>query len=214
MPAPHHNPFALLGGDFEGQLPNPRLKGFSGYATGDLYYRAADGSLAKLGIGSTNDVLTVSAGGVPIWSTGSGGGGGSVQTDYQASDLVITSNATFQDTDLSLSLTAGTYIVEIFTEANVASVPGMVIRVEFTGTETQFALLRSFVRGTTTGFEQVSSQPYDSTFTVAALGVTTYVGVIVVTATGNLKVRARQNTSSATAVTFSAGSWMRTTKIA
>jgi hypothetical protein len=42
-------------------------------ATGDLYYNSGSGLLARLGIGSTNQVLTVS-GGLPSWQTPSGGG--------------------------------------------------------------------------------------------------------------------------------------------
>jgi hypothetical protein len=42
-------------------------------ATGDLYYNSGSGVLARLGIGSTNQVLTVS-GGLPSWQTPPGGG--------------------------------------------------------------------------------------------------------------------------------------------
>lgn len=43
-------------------------------ATGDVYYRNAGGLFTRLGIGSTNDVLTVIAG-IPSWQPTSGGGG-------------------------------------------------------------------------------------------------------------------------------------------
>lgn len=42
-------------------------------ATGDIYYNSGSGVLARLGIGSTNQVLTVS-GGLPSWQTPSSGG--------------------------------------------------------------------------------------------------------------------------------------------
>lgn len=42
-------------------------------ATGDIYYRNASGVLTRLGIGSSNQVLTVS-GGLPSWAAASGGG--------------------------------------------------------------------------------------------------------------------------------------------
>ena len=42
---------------------------------GDLLYGTGSGALTRLGIGSTNQVLTV-AGGVPTWATPSGGSGG------------------------------------------------------------------------------------------------------------------------------------------
>ena len=41
--------------------------------TGDTYYASAAGTPARLGIGSTSQVLTVS-GGVPAWATPAGGG--------------------------------------------------------------------------------------------------------------------------------------------
>jgi hypothetical protein len=46
----------------------------STYATGDLLYASGTNTLAKRGIGSTGDVLTV-AGGVPTWSAPASGGG-------------------------------------------------------------------------------------------------------------------------------------------
>jgi len=42
------------------------------YATGDILYASATNTLAKLGIGSTGQVLTVS-GGIPSWQAASGG---------------------------------------------------------------------------------------------------------------------------------------------
>ena len=41
-------------------------------ATGDIYYRDSNGALARLGIGSTGQVLSVS-GGIPAWQNSSGG---------------------------------------------------------------------------------------------------------------------------------------------
>jgi len=46
----------------------------STYTTGDLLYSSASNTLSKLGIGSTGQVLTVSAGGVPTWSAAAGAG--------------------------------------------------------------------------------------------------------------------------------------------
>jgi len=42
--------------------------------TGDTIYASSASTPARLGIGSTGQVLTVSAGGVPTWATASGGG--------------------------------------------------------------------------------------------------------------------------------------------
>ena len=61
--------------------------------TGDLLYASGANTLARLGIGSTDDVLTV-AGGVPTWASAGGGGawakaGSDIQTSY-VSDLEVT----------------------------------------------------------------------------------------------------------------------------
>jgi hypothetical protein len=45
--------------------------GLAAYTTGDILYSSATNTLAKLGIGTTGQVLSVSAGGVPTWSTAS-----------------------------------------------------------------------------------------------------------------------------------------------
>lgn len=49
--------------------------GLTSYAKGDIIYSSAANSLAKLSIGSTGQVLTVDATGVPVWASGGGGGG-------------------------------------------------------------------------------------------------------------------------------------------
>ena len=46
----------------------------STYTTGDLLYSSASNTLSKLGIGSTGQVLTVSAGGVPVWGAAAAAG--------------------------------------------------------------------------------------------------------------------------------------------
>ena len=61
--------------------------------TGDLLYASGANTLARLGIGSTDDVLKV-AGGVPTWSARASGGawakaGSDIQTGY-VSDLEVT----------------------------------------------------------------------------------------------------------------------------
>lgn len=47
----------------------------STWATGDMMYASASNTLSKLSIGSVNQVLTVSAGGVPTWAAPTTGGG-------------------------------------------------------------------------------------------------------------------------------------------
>jgi hypothetical protein len=73
--------------------------------TGDLIYASAANTPARLGIGSTSQVLTVT-GGVPVWATPAGGGGKVLQvisatTATQASS----SSTTLADSPLSASIT-------------------------------------------------------------------------------------------------------------
>ena len=53
--------------------------GQSAYTKGDLLYSAASNSLSRLPIGTTGQVLTVDATGVPVWAASGGGGGGVTQ---------------------------------------------------------------------------------------------------------------------------------------
>ncbi len=83
-------------------------------ATGDIYYRNSSGILTRLGIGSTNQVLTV-LGGLPTWAAAPSGGGGtvtsvdmSVPTGFAISGNPITSSGTLAlafDTGYSLPTT-------------------------------------------------------------------------------------------------------------
>jgi hypothetical protein len=50
------------------------------FETGDLIYASGQNTLSNLSIGSTNDVLTVSGSGIPVWAAPSGGGGGGYWT--------------------------------------------------------------------------------------------------------------------------------------
>ena len=73
--------------------------------TGDTIYSSSGSTPARLGIGSTGQVLTV-AGGVPSWATPAGGGGKVLQVIQATTDtLATTTSQTFQNTNLSASIT-------------------------------------------------------------------------------------------------------------
>lgn len=83
-------------------------------ATGDIYYRNSGGQLARLGIGSSGQVLQVS-GGLPTWQAGSSAGsvtagtttiGGTCSTQQQ----LYSNGGTLACANLSTFLTAGTGI--------------------------------------------------------------------------------------------------------
>jgi hypothetical protein len=73
--------------------------------TGDTIYASGASTPARLGIGSTGQVLTV-AGGVPTWATPAGGGGKVLQV-VQATYSTQTSNSTstYADTGLTANIT-------------------------------------------------------------------------------------------------------------
>jgi hypothetical protein len=72
--------------------------------TGDTIYSSSGSTPARLGIGSTGQVLTVS-GGVPTWATPAGGGKvlQVVSTTYSTTTTISTT--TFTDSGLSLAIT-------------------------------------------------------------------------------------------------------------
>lgn len=72
--------------------------------TGDIIYASAANTPARLGIGSTGQVLTVS-GGVPAWAAAAGGGKVLQVVSATTSTTVSNSTATYTDTNLSASIT-------------------------------------------------------------------------------------------------------------
>jgi len=73
--------------------------------TGDTIYSSSGSTPARLGIGSTGQVLTV-AGGVPSWATPAGGGGKVLQVVQGTTTTAVTStSASFIDTGLTATIT-------------------------------------------------------------------------------------------------------------
>ena len=72
--------------------------------TGDIYYASAANTPARLGIGSTGNVLTV-ASGIPSWAAPAGGGKVLQVIQDLQTGLVQTTSTSFQSTGLSVSIT-------------------------------------------------------------------------------------------------------------
>jgi len=72
--------------------------------TGDVIYSSSGSTPARLGIGSTGNVLTVS-GGVPTWAAPAGGGKLLQLVYAQTANQVTTTSAGEVDTDLSATIT-------------------------------------------------------------------------------------------------------------
>ena len=72
--------------------------------TGDTYYASAAATPARLGIGSTGQVLTV-AGGVPTWAAAGGGGKVLQVVMGNTTTSAYTNTNTFIDTNLTATIT-------------------------------------------------------------------------------------------------------------
>jgi hypothetical protein len=72
--------------------------------TGDTIYSSSGSTPARLGIGSTGQVLTV-AGGVPSWAAPAGGGKVLAVVQASTSTEKTTSSTTFTDTNLTITYT-------------------------------------------------------------------------------------------------------------
>lgn len=88
--------------------------------TGDIIYASGANTPARLGIGSTGNVLTVS-GGVPVWSAPAGGGKvlQVVQATYSTSTTIA--STTYTDTGLSASITPSSTSSKILVLVNQAA---------------------------------------------------------------------------------------------
>jgi hypothetical protein len=73
--------------------------------TGDTIYSSSGSTPARLGIGSTGNVLTV-AGGVPTWAAPAGGGGKVLQVVFgSTSTTAANSTTTYADSNLTATIT-------------------------------------------------------------------------------------------------------------
>jgi hypothetical protein len=72
--------------------------------TGDMVYSSSGSTPARLGIGSTGQVLTV-AGGIPSWASAAGGGKVLQVVMGSTTTTMTTSSSTFADTNLTATIT-------------------------------------------------------------------------------------------------------------
>ena len=94
--------------------------------TGDTIYSSSGSTPARLGIGTTGQVLTV-AGGVPSWAAPAGGGKVLQVIQDTVTNSVSTTSSSFVDTGLDVTITpatTGSRILVMATLGNVAKFPG------------------------------------------------------------------------------------------
>lgn len=104
-----------------------RLDAIYNGSIGDIIYVDAANSLAKLGIGSSGQVLKVSAGGLPIWaneSGGSGGSGGGQWTTVNSNEIYYDGNVGIANTDPGHDLSVGSNLYVDDDGSNVLVVTG------------------------------------------------------------------------------------------
>lgn len=92
--------------------------------TGDLIYASSANNPARLGIGSTGQVLTVS-GGVPTWAAAAGGGGKLAQVVQGSyATLVTSTSSSYADTGLTVSITPTASTSKVLVLVNLAGCGG------------------------------------------------------------------------------------------
>jgi hypothetical protein len=163
--------------------------------------------------GNSGDVLTsAGSGSPPSWAAPSAGSGLAI---VQVANLVITSNNVLQDTDLILALTAGTWLITFDTMQTQNSTPQMEVQLQYTGTVTSVAGAVFRMRGNGTAFSNAAftAMPFAQTETTSDTVFRRGSVRLTVSDGGNVKFQARQVTSSATSVTFLAGSSMKAVRI-
>jgi hypothetical protein len=85
--------------------------------TGDMVYSSSGSTPARLGIGSTGQVLTV-AGGIPSWDSAAGGVKLLQMQAGSTTGQLATSSATYADTGLTVTITPSSASSKIFIQGS------------------------------------------------------------------------------------------------
>jgi len=183
----------------------------SSVANGDLLLRSG-GVWTRKAIGSEGQYLkTIS--GAPDWAASTGGGGNDFyDSAYQTSNLVITNattGTTFVDTELVVTLAAGTYrfLFQAFGITNAT--PLMKQRLHFTGTATEIEYSMVQIAEADGRYFNDFAEVFDLNhpWTGFTANVQTrYRGTCKVTVSGDLSYQLGQTTASATSITHHRGS--------
>jgi hypothetical protein len=170
---------------------------------GDIYYASSANTPARLGVGSTGNVLTVS-GGVPAWAAPAGGGKVLQVVNATYATGATTSSASFADTGLTANITptsATSNVLVLVTHSGVgASGNGVQGRTRLNRGGTTITSLDSFTAyGTSTGEFYVGSLAINYLDSPATTSATTYKTQFATGAgTFNLQTGSGGNTSTST----------------
>jgi|688.fasta_scaffold39432_8 hypothetical protein len=127
--------------------------------TGDIYYASAANTPARLGIGSTGNVLTV-ASGIPSWAAPAGGGGGMTFIQRSTFSNVADTGTTFDNVFTS---TYETYFINIEQIYSGTAANDLYFQFRYAGPTTQTAAYYSInyfctVGGTSMSFANSNNQ--------------------------------------------------------
>ena len=130
--------------------------------TGDIIYSSSGSTPARLGIGSTGNVLTVS-GGVPVWSAPAGGGGKVLQVVQGTLTTRTLINSTSPvDTGLTASITPSANTSKVLVNISIAGYLG---RSGGTYNTLGFRVLRDATNiFENDGYQQLEINPAPATF--------------------------------------------------
>jgi hypothetical protein len=130
--------------------------------TGDIYYASAANTPARLGIGSTGNVLTV-ASGIPSWAAPAGGGKVLQVVNATYATETTNSTTTFADTGLTASITptsATSKILVIVTQQGIFKENG----------NSNNSLKLKLLRGASTILEMADSNAFTGAATFNTVG--------------------------------------------
>ena len=135
--------------------------------TGDTYYASAAGTPARLGIGSTGQVLKVS-GGVPTWGTDIGGKVLQVVQAVTQTNVTITTG-TFTDSGITATITPTLNTSKILVIVN----PQFQIQ-KTSGANRQMYAVMSLVRGATSIYDDSSGRSFEVSLSTITSGTATF----------------------------------------
>ena len=111
--------------------------------TGDIYYASSANTPARLGIGSTDQVLKVS-GGVPVWATAAGGGLDLISTTSFSAVSSVSVSSCF-------SATYDNYLIKLNSTTVASSNSSVSLRLRVSGTDTTTNYRTQYIAGNGTG---------------------------------------------------------------
>jgi hypothetical protein len=180
--------------------------------TGDTIYSSSGSTPARLGIGTTGQVLTV-AGGVPSWATPAAGGGGKVlQVVFAEYSTANTTTTTYADTGLSATITpsaATSKILVIASQQASASRTSDDVGVQYRLVRGSTTILQQGAADEGGSFYQYIAMSGESSVIFTTVTPITYLDSPSTTSATTYKITGKSNFSSTTA-SFQKGSAVST----